>query len=100
MNTRKTGKRPPRGRPLQSDKRKKKDLKLTAEEFDRRFDAGESLPNLGVDLSEGKRLVNIGLPLWAIKALDKEANRRGITRQALMKAWLLDRLDPIKKKRT
>lgn len=66
---------------------------MCAKEFDERFDAGESLTDLGVDLDQATRIVNIELPLWAIQALDKEATRRGVARQALMKMWLVDRLD-------
>ncbi|MGK5085145.1 hypothetical protein WDW37_17800 [Bdellovibrionota bacterium FG-1] len=40
------------------------------------------------------------LPLWAIRALDKEATRRGVARQALMKMWLVDRLDSLNEKQT
>ena len=45
------------------------------------------------DFEAGTKVVNIELPIWAIKALDKEATRRGVARQALMKMWLVDRLD-------
>ena len=45
-----------------------------------------------------KVMVNVELPLWTIKALDKEATRRGVARQALMKMWLVDRLDAINTK--
>ena len=71
---------------------------ITAEEFDRRFDDGEDMgdyidwnsahrPNL-----EPKR-VNVDFPRWMVAGLDREAKRRGITRQALIKMWLADRLD-------
>jgi hypothetical protein len=75
-----------------------KTLPKTAEELDRRFDAGEDLQSLGFDLSkatrpglEGKR-INIDLPADFLEALDKEAARRGITRQSLIKVWLYERL--------
>ena len=71
---------------------------ISAEEFDRRFDDGEDMgdfidwnsvarPNL-----EPKR-VNVDFPQWMVAGLDREAKRRGITRQALIKMWLADRLD-------
>jgi len=41
--------------------------------------------------------VGLDLPPWAIKALDREAARRGITRQALIKAWLVGRLYSLEK---
>ena len=36
---------------------------------------------------------NVDLPLWAVSALDNAATRRGIPRQALVKTWLVERLD-------
>jgi CopG antitoxin of type II toxin-antitoxin system len=70
---------------------------ISAAEFDRRFDEGEDMsefldwstmrrPDLG-----GKR-INIDLPNDFLEALDKEAMRRGITRQSLIKTWLYERL--------
>lgn len=46
--------------------------------------------------AEWTRRVNVDIPLWAIKELDKEAGRRGITRQSLIKTWLIDRIDALK----
>ena len=39
------------------------------------------------------RRLNLDMPEWVIQALDKEASRRGITRQALIKTWIVDKLD-------
>lgn len=44
------------------------------------------------------RRVNLDLPPWLLKAIDEEANRRGIARQALIKHWLTDRVDELKKR--
>jgi len=44
-----------------------------------------------------KRIV-LDLPIWALKKIDQEANRRGIARQALVKNWLVDRVDELGKK--
>ena len=71
---------------------------ITAEELDRRFDDGQdvsayfdwssvSRPGL-----EPKR-VNVDFPRWMVLALDAQAKKRGVTRQALIKMWLADRLD-------
>lgn len=49
---------------------------------------------------EWTKRVNVDIPVWAIKELDKESDRRGITRQALIKTWLIDRIDVINKKNT
>ncbi|MEY4630053.1 MAG: hypothetical protein RIQ81_173 [Pseudomonadota bacterium] len=44
---------------------------------------------------EWTRRVNVDIPVWAITELDREASRRGITRQSLIKTWLIDRIDAI-----
>lgn len=72
--------------------------KLKARKFDARFDSGESLVDLGVELDVTTKSVNVDLPVWVIKELDKEATRRGIARQALIKNWLVDRIDSLKSK--
>lgn len=76
-----------------------KSLLISTEEFDRRFDAGESLDSLGVDLSKAKRpgkdikRITIDLPAPFLDRLDHWAAVRGLTRQALVKSWLYDRLE-------
>ncbi len=71
--------------------------KITAEEFDELFDNGESILEYA-DLSTARRpnrgkRVNVDFPTWLVNALDKEANKRGVTRQSLIKMWLCDRLE-------
>ena len=66
----------------------------TARNLEEKFERGESV--LDYFETENKR-VGVDLPPWAIKALDREAARRGITRQALIKTWLVDRLDLMEK---
>lgn len=65
-----------------------------AKNLKRRFDQGKTV--LDYFETDNKR-VGVNLPPWAVQALDKEAARRGITRQALIKTWLVDRLRDIKK---
>ena len=71
--------------------------KITAKEFDRRFDAGEDVTGY-LDLSRAarpghvKRRVNVDFPNWMLRRLDLVAGRHGIARQALIKHWLADRL--------
>jgi hypothetical protein len=45
---------------------------------------------------EWTKRVNLDIPVWAIKELDRESSRRGITRQSLIKTWLIDKLDALK----
>ena len=67
-------------------------------DFDKRFDEGEDVSNL-LDLSRARRpgldqkRVNVDFPVWMVQSLDKEAHRLGVTRQALIKLWLADKLD-------
>ena len=79
---------------------------ISAEEFDRKFDNGEDILPY-IDLSSKKTLeefekeilaikkVNVDLPSWAIASLDKEAKRMGVTRQSIIKMWLIQKLDDL-----
>lgn len=72
---------------------------ISAEEFDRLFDEGSDEIDQYIDWSSARRpgletkRVNVDFPQWMIARLDAEAKRRGVTRQALIKMWLSDRLD-------
>ncbi|MGN6849476.1 MAG: type II toxin-antitoxin system BrnA family antitoxin [Sphingomicrobium sp.] len=46
-----------------------------------------------IDDPNQRRRVGFNLPQWMVARLDAEAKRRGVTRQALIKMWLSDRLD-------
>ncbi|MCD8478441.1 MAG: hypothetical protein LRY68_11650 [Sulfurospirillum sp.] len=35
------------------------------------------------------------MPSWAIASLDKEAKRMGVTRQSIIKMWLIQKLDDL-----
>ena len=72
--------------------------KITAQEFDKKFDDGKESILEHFDLSQSFKMVNVDLPLWAVKALDREAGRIGITRQALIKTWLVAKLDSMESK--
>ena len=71
---------------------------ISADELDRRFDEGEDV-SAYFDWSsprkpalEAKR-VNVDFPTWMVESLDVQARKRGVTRQALIKMWLADRLE-------
>ena len=72
---------------------------ITAEEFDRMFDEGSDEIDAFIDWSDLKmdypkpRRVNVDFPPLMVRQLDAEAGRRGVTRQALIKMWLADKLD-------
>jgi hypothetical protein len=71
---------------------------ISAEEFDRRFDDGEDV-SAYIDWSSARRLnleptrVNVDFPAWVVDRLDREAQRLGVTRQALIKMWIAERLE-------
>ena len=71
---------------------------ISTEEFDRLFDAGEDISEY-VDWSSARRpgleakRVNVDMPQHMIAKLDIQARKRGVTRQALIKMWLADRLE-------
>jgi hypothetical protein len=61
------------------------------------FDDGEDIDHL-IDWSAAERVnapkrVDVDLPHWVVKRLDAQAQRRGVTRQALINMWLVDRLE-------
>jgi hypothetical protein len=72
-------------------------MKVKATDFDRRFDDGEDVSGL-VDWSSARRpnletrRVNVDFPAWVVTSLDKQAKKLGITRQALIKLWIAERL--------
>ena len=73
---------------------------MKAAEFDKAFEAGEDVSG-SVDWSKARRpnlalrRVNVDFPSWAVEALDREASRLGVTRQALIKLWIAERLDKV-----
>ena len=44
--------------------------------------------------------VTVKLPFWALREIDKEAKRMGVTRQSIIKMWLIQKLDDIALLRT
>ncbi|MES2664724.1 MAG: CopG family transcriptional regulator [Pseudomonadota bacterium] len=72
---------------------------ITVEEFDKLFDDGSDEIDDFIDWSKGKmvppkaRRVNVDFPPLMVRDLDAVATARGVTRQALIKMWLADKLD-------
>ena len=70
---------------------------MKAVEFDAKFDAGEDVTAM-VDWSRARRpndhpkRVNVDFPTWVVEALDKQASHLGVSRQALIKMWIAERL--------
>ena len=71
---------------------------MKAKEFDEIFDANEEDIVQYLDLSTARRpnlepkRINIDFPTWMIKSLDEEARHIGVSRQAVIKTWLSEKL--------
>jgi hypothetical protein len=71
---------------------------MKTNEFDRKFDESEDVSE-HVDWSKARRpneetkRVNVDFPKWVVVRLDKQVRRLGVTRQALIKLWIAERLD-------
>ena len=70
---------------------------MKAKNFDKKFDSGKDIIE-DLDLSSVRRpnqeqkRVNVDFPSWVIESLDKEAAKIGVTRQSIIKVWLVERL--------
>jgi hypothetical protein len=71
---------------------------MKAKKFDEKFDQDSDDIIDDLDLSTMRRFnreqerINIDFPSWVIEALDREAARIGVTRQSIIKVWLVERL--------
>ena len=75
-------------------------MSITAKEFDERFEK-EDISEL-LDFEKAKPIkelkkppikkINLDLPINILELIDKEANKIGVSRQALLKIWIAERL--------
>jgi hypothetical protein len=71
---------------------------MKAEDLDQKFDNGEDVLEY-FDLSTLKcpglepQAIEISFPQWMVEALDKEARKLGVQREAIIKLWLTERLE-------
>ncbi|MBL0177404.1 MAG: CopG family transcriptional regulator [Ignavibacteria bacterium] len=71
---------------------------MKAKTFDKQFDDGEDVL-AHLDLSSATRpeaearRVNVDFPSWIVRCLDTESQRIGVTRQALIKFWIVERIE-------
>lgn len=72
---------------------------MKAADFDKEFDQDESDITDSLDLSTARRVnleqkrINVDFPSWVVESLDREAARIGVTRQSIIKVWLVERLN-------
>ena len=71
---------------------------MKAKDFDKKFDDGVEDIVDDLDLSTKRRpnqeqkRINVDFPSWVVDSLDREASRIGVTRQSIIKVWLVERL--------
>lgn len=71
---------------------------MKAKDFDNKFDQGRKDIIDDLDLSTARRAnqdqkrINVDFPAWVVESLDREAARIGVTRQSIIKVWLVERL--------
>jgi hypothetical protein len=74
---------------------------MTAEEFDKKFDDNEEDVLQYFDVSKARRpnlepkRINIDFPAWMVQSLDDEARHIGVSRQAIIKTWLAEKINQI-----
>jgi len=76
-------------------KNRSKVRKITAREFDKKFDRGEDITKY-LDLKNATRIrrINVDFPDWMVRRLDEEARKLNISRQAVVKTWVYQHLSP------
>ena len=71
---------------------------MKAKDFDKKFDDGieDIVGDLNIDTlrrpNHEQRRINVDFPSWVVDSLDREASRIGVTRQSIIKVWLVERL--------
>jgi hypothetical protein len=71
---------------------------MQAKEFDKIFDDNNQDVVDHLNLASVRRVnqkqkrINVDFPAWVVDSLDKEAARIGVTRQSIIKVWLVERL--------
>jgi hypothetical protein len=77
---------------------------MKASELDKKFDDGQEEILEYFDTSkirminEEPKRVNIDFPTWMVQSLDKEAKHIGVSRQAVIKMWLAEKLQSLNAK--
>lgn len=76
-----------------TSKKTKHKKTITAQEFDALFDAGKDISS-HLDFSKAVvvKRVNVDFPNWMLERLDQEALKLNVSRQAIIKMWIHDRL--------
>lgn len=69
--------------------------KIASAVFDAKFDSGADITEF-LDLKKATvvQRVNVDFPSWMVEMLDQEADKMNVSRQAIIKMWIRERLDP------
>jgi hypothetical protein len=71
---------------------------MKSKDFDEKLDGGADVSEF-LEMAGARRVnqeltrVELDLPRWMVRGMDEEAGRLGITRQALIKVWISERLE-------
>ena len=71
---------------------------MKTKDFDKKFNEGNEDIIDDLDLSSGRHVnheqkrINVDFPSWVVESLDRDAARVGVTRQSIIKVWLVERL--------
>jgi len=74
---------------------------MKASKLDKKFDENNEDILEHFDMSTIRRIneepkrVNIDFPTWMVQSLDREARHLGVSRQAVIKMWLAEKLESI-----
>jgi hypothetical protein len=77
---------------------KKNSIKaMKTAEFDQKFDAGDDIseyidPSSVIRPGLAIQRVNVDFPAWIVSSLDLQSREIGVSRQALIKLWISERL--------
>ena len=76
---------------------------MKASQLDKKFDENQEDILEYFDTSKIKMIneepkrINIDFPTWMVKSLDREARHIGVSRQAIIKTWIAERLERVSK---
>ncbi len=72
--------------------------KISSKELDKKFDRNDDISDF-MDFEQAivVKRINLDLPQWLIEVLDREALKLNVSRQAIIKMWLSDRVESLKK---
>jgi len=72
--------------------------KISAKMLDKKFNEGEEDILQYFDTSTASRRILVDFPEWMIESLDNEAKHLGISRQAIIKFWINEKIREISPK--